>query len=116
MEASANGVADDSLDRVFFALSDPTRRAIVEQLLDGPRRVGELVLPRNIAAPTLSKHLSVLMKSGLLTQQSQGRARLCRLNTSALRPIKDWVEQHQPRVKSQRAALERYFGVATGTA
>lgn len=100
------------LDQVFSALADPTRRAIVEQLFAGPRRVGELSLPRPIGAPTLSKHLRTLQQAGLVTQTAQGRFRVCTLNPAALRSLGIWIDLHRRQIPSQRAALMKYLGVA----
>lgn len=109
--------SEAQLDALFFALSDPTRRAIVRQLLKhGPRQVSELDLPRKIGAPTLSKHLRCLIDCGLLTQKRAARRRLCQVNPDALRPAAEWCGYTaSPRpVGSQRALLERYFNSAAG--
>lgn len=96
---------------IFGALADPSRRAIVEQLLDGPRAVGELRLPHPIGASTLSKHLTVLTHAGLLTQQANGRRRICRVQSATLRELANWVDRNRRAIQSQRAALEKLFGV-----
>lgn len=104
---------DVALDEVLFALADPTRRAIVEQLMRGSCRVGELRLPRRISPSTLSKHLMILRRAGLLTQTADGPARVCRIDPAPLRAAAAWFAPYRRPAGSQRAALERYFGLST---
>lgn len=103
--------ADDSFSLVLGALAHPTRRAIVEQLLESSCAVNELKLPRRISPSTLSKHLTVLTQAGLLTQQAVGRKRICRLQKAPLRMIGAWVDQNRKSIYTQRATLERLLGV-----
>jgi DNA-binding transcriptional ArsR family regulator len=84
----------DGLDKTFSALADPTRRAIVSRLCDGPASVGELSKPFDIALPTLLKHVRVLEKSGLVSSEKVGRVRTCRIETDALRASDEWLRQH----------------------
>jgi len=121
------------LDRVFFALSDPVRREIVRQLAAGPRRVGALELPKRLSAPAVAKHLRVLQSAGVLTQQVQGRMRICSLVSNPIVAARGWMQSLGPdtpsgdgRVRStadarhpappvrsrNRAVLERVFGLA----
>ncbi|HRK30557.1 MAG TPA: metalloregulator ArsR/SmtB family transcription factor [Tepidisphaeraceae bacterium] len=102
---------DDSFSLVLGALANPTRRAIVEQLLDTSCAVSELKLPRKISASTLSKHLTVLAEAGLLTQHASGRKRICRVQKVPLKQLGSWLETHRRSIYSQRASLERFFGV-----
>lgn len=115
----------DALDEVFSALSDPVRRAIVEQLArEGDKRVGELKLPRPLSPPAVAKHLRVLERAGLLSQKIKGRTRQCSANLSPLARLGTWVralgEPATPRSRtvsppkrsgSNRAVLERLFGL-----
>ena len=68
-----------TLDATFAALSDPTRRAMVERLARGEATVGTLAEPFDVSLPAISKHLRVLERAGLVAQQKDGRSRRCRL-------------------------------------
>ena len=67
------------LDRAFSALADPTRRAIVARLCEGPKSVTELSAPFDLALPSLLKHVHVLERSGLVRSEKIGRVRSCRV-------------------------------------
>jgi DNA-binding transcriptional ArsR family regulator len=79
-----------ALDRIFGALADPTRRAIVARLTAGRATVGELAAPFAISLPAISRHLKVLERAALITRVADGQHRWCRLNPSALRAAADW--------------------------
>lgn len=81
----------DPLDRLFHALSDPTRRAILARLAAGPASVSELSAPFGIALPTLIAHLSRLEAAGLVRSTKRGRVRTYRANPVALAPVLRWV-------------------------
>jgi len=83
------------LDRVFGALADPTRRAIVSRLVDGDAGVVELASAFPISQPAVSKHLRVLEDAGLVTRRREGRRNLCTLRAERLRPVADWVSPYQ---------------------
>ncbi|NGM19073.1 helix-turn-helix transcriptional regulator [Roseomonas stagni] len=87
------------LDRAFHALSDPTRRAIVARLVQGPASVSDLAAPFTLAMPTLLQHLRVLEGSGLVASRKTGRVRTCTLNAAALAETEQWLAR-------QRAAWE----------
>ena len=80
------------LDRVFFALSDPTRRAILTRLQLGDATVTDLMKPFSISMPGLTKHLQILADADLILKQKRGRSQHCRLNTAGLRRAADWLE------------------------
>ncbi|MGE0816868.1 MAG: ArsR/SmtB family transcription factor [Vicinamibacterales bacterium] len=103
------GTKTVDLDEVFFALSDPTRRAIVRQLANGETTVGRLGLPAPRAAATLSKHLRVLERAGLITQERQGRFLRTRLNPGPLWSGMSWLEDLRSLWDDQLDALERYL-------
>ena len=84
----------NKLDMTFSALADPTRRAIISRLCDGPASVGELSQPFDIALPTLLKHVRVLEKCGLVSSEKAGRVRTCRIETSVLQESDEWLRQH----------------------
>ncbi|MFG2102714.1 ArsR/SmtB family transcription factor [Micromonospora echinaurantiaca] len=85
------GPADPALDGVFHALSDPTRRQIVERLGQGPATTSELARPFDMALPSFTQHLGVLERSGLVTSEKQGRVRTYRLTPAPLEQVDSWL-------------------------
>jgi len=79
-----------SLDQVFHALADPTRRGMVERLVRGPS-VSELSRPLDMSLPAVLQHLQVLEASGLVRSEKAGRVRTCRIEPDALRAAEAWV-------------------------
>jgi DNA-binding transcriptional ArsR family regulator len=79
------------LDRAFQALADPTRRAMVERLSQGPASVGELKRPLVMSLPAVMQHLAVLETSGLVQSEKTGRVRTCRINPAALAEAERWI-------------------------
>lgn len=84
---------NDSLDRTFAALADPTRRAILARLSLGEATVTELAAPFGISQPAVSKHLKVLEAAGLVTWSKTAQSRPRRLDTAGLKRASDWIEQ-----------------------
>jgi DNA-binding transcriptional ArsR family regulator len=84
-----------TLDRVFQALSDPSRRAMVERLSRGPASVSELAQPLSMSLPAVLQHLQVLETSGLVRSQKVGRVRTCRIEPAPLRSAQEWISQRQ---------------------
>lgn len=87
-------MGDDELSLVFGALADPTRRAILARLAEGEATVNELAAPFDLKLPTVSKHLKVLQRAGLVSQGRQAQWRPCRLETAPLKGASDWVERY----------------------
>ena len=85
-----------SLDLLFAALADPTRRAILIRLTQGEATVTELAAPFAISLPAISKHLRVLARSGLIVRQKDGRLRRCRLEPGPLHAVAAWLAVFQP--------------------
>jgi DNA-binding transcriptional ArsR family regulator len=83
-----------NFDKSFAALADPTRRAILTRLSEGPRTVSELSEPFDIALPSLLKHVRVLEESGLVSSQKVGRVRTCQLEPHALQETEAWIHEH----------------------
>ena len=81
------------LDRVFHALADPTRRAILESLARSDRPVKDLVDQFTISQPAVTKHLRVLEDAGLITRRQEGRMRYCRIEPDALEASTAWVDR-----------------------
>ena len=97
------------LDETFFALSDPTRRAILSRLAKGETTVAELSKPFRVSAPAISKHLRVLERAGLLRQERQGRVRQCRLVATPLKKAADFVEKYRRFWEGQLDRLAEYL-------
>jgi DNA-binding transcriptional ArsR family regulator len=83
------------LDRAFQALADPTRRAMVERLVEGPATVSELKRPLVMSLPAVMQHLAVLETSGLVVSQKSGRVRTCRINPAALAEAERWIAERR---------------------
>ncbi|MBU2358029.1 ArsR/SmtB family transcription factor [Loktanella sp. M215] len=79
------------LNQFFAALSDPTRRAIVEHLTAGPASVSDLAAPHPMALPTFMKHLKVLERAGLVQTIKKGRVRTCHLDATPLVTAQGWI-------------------------
>jgi DNA-binding transcriptional ArsR family regulator len=82
---------DRALDRMFHALADASRRAMLERLAAGPASVTELARPFQVALPTVVQHLGVLEAAGVVTSTKVGRVRTYQLAPEALTPAADWI-------------------------
>ena len=80
-----------SLDQFFAALSDPTRRAVLERLVAGPASVKDLAAPHSMALPTFMRHLGVLEKAGLVRSIKKGRVRTCHLEPAPMLEAQGWL-------------------------
>jgi DNA-binding transcriptional ArsR family regulator len=80
-----------SVDRVFHALAEPTRRALVEQLSAGPRSVSELAQPFDVTLAAIVQHLQVLEECGVIRTEKVGRVRTCRIEPSGLKVAAQWI-------------------------
>ena len=96
----ANQAAD--LDRLFHAMSDTTRRGMVERLIRSPASVGELAGPLNMSLPSVMQHLQVLQDCGLVSTQKIGRVRTCSIEPAGLRVAEGWLTE-------QRTLWERHL-------
>jgi DNA-binding transcriptional ArsR family regulator len=94
-----------TLDRTFFALSDPTRRSILERLARGPATIGELAQPLGLTLNGLKKHVGILEAVDLVVTEKVGRARECRLGPAQLEDASVWIESYR-RVWQRR--LDRF--------
>ncbi|RCK24762.1 ArsR/SmtB family transcription factor [Thalassospira lucentensis] len=84
-----------SLDTLFHALADPTRRAVVQRLVKGPAPVKELAAPYDMALPSFMKHISVLEEAGLIASKKQGRVRTCTFNPDKLAAAEKWFDDQR---------------------
>ena len=86
--------AASELDVVFAALADANRRAIVEQLTGGEATVGAVAAPLDMTLPSVSKHIKVLQRAGLVTRRVDGRRHWLRLAPEGFRGAADWFAHH----------------------
>ena len=86
--------AESELDRVFFALSDPVRRAILERLDGGVRQVSELAAPFAISLQAVSRHIQVLVRAGLVRQERTGRVSRCSLEAGPVLAAAVWLNRY----------------------
>ena len=99
----------NELDMTFGALADATRRGILEQLSGGESSVTKLAEPYNISLPAISKHLRVLERAGLLSQEKNGRVRRCRLDAGPMKEASDWISRYQRFWEQQLDSLAIYL-------
>lgn len=85
---------DAALDRVFFALSDPVRRAILGRLDQSPALVSELAEPFDMSLQAVSRHIQVLVRAGLVTQARTGRIARCNLDAAPLYDAAVWLNHY----------------------
>ena len=88
-------LTEDHLDRVFHALGDRTRRAIVGRLLSGPATVKELAAPFPVTLPAIGKHLRVLEAAGIMDRKIRGRTHVCSLSPDALSDANTWLQRYR---------------------
>ena len=93
------------LDRVFFALSDPVRRAILERLDGGARPVSELAAPFAISLQAVSRHIQVLVRAGLVRQERTGRVSRCSLEAGPVYAAAVWLNRYAKYWQDQRDLL-----------
>ena len=86
---------DSALDSAFSALSDPTRRAILERLGHGGATISELAAPTGMSLTGLKKHVAILEQAELVTTEKRGRTRHCRLGPKQLDEASLWIESYR---------------------
>ncbi len=99
----------EQLDKVFAALADPTRRAILARLARGEASVTELAKPFDMSLPAVSKHLKVLERAGLVTRGRDAQWRPCRLQAAPLKEAADWVERYRRFWEQSFDRLDEYL-------
>jgi DNA-binding transcriptional ArsR family regulator len=102
-------VAVDQLSRTFAALADPTRRAILERLVDGEATVNELAAPFAMTTQAVSKHLKVLEGAGLITRGRTAQLRPARLEPSGLKDVAEWLEHYRRFFEGSFDRLEEHL-------
>ena len=108
------GSDEDKLTQTFFALANPTRRAILAKLAEGEATVNELAEPflndpYNMSLPAISKHIKVLERAGLITQGQRAQYRPCTIDVAPLKEVSDWTEQYRHIWEARFDQLEDYI-------
>jgi DNA-binding transcriptional ArsR family regulator len=83
------------VDRLFHALGDPTRRAILDRLVERPLSVSRLAEPLAITLTAVAQHLQILEEVGLVHTEKLGRVRTCRMETEGFRALEQWIRDHR---------------------
>jgi DNA-binding transcriptional ArsR family regulator len=99
----------NSLDAVFAALADPTRRAIAERLTEGPASMTELAEPFDVTLPAIVKQLAVLEHAGLVAHEKDGRVRYFALVPEQLESVADWLQRYGNFWRDRFAGLHDYL-------
>ena len=100
---------NQELTRVFHALSDPTRRAVLERLTRGPAAVGELAQPFRMALPSFVQHLGVLEECGLVRSKKQGRVRTYTLAPQPLTAAEHWLSDQRAHWERRLDSLDNFL-------
>lgn len=99
----------DRLSLTFSALADPTRRAILARLSNGPASVNELAAPFSMSLPAVSKHLKVLERAQLIARGKEAQWRPCEIKAEPLREADAWIEQYRQMWEERFDRLEAYL-------
>lgn len=100
--------APAAVNEVFAGLADPTRRQLLNELADGPRRAGDLAEPFAVSRPAISRHLRVLRESGLVVAESRGREIWYRIDPEGLDQAGDWLEELRRTWRSALHSLKNH--------
>lgn len=103
-----------SLDTVFQALTDATRRAMLRSLADGDRNIGELAAPFEMSLAAASKHVKVLERAGLVRRLVKGRTHICRLEPTPLAAADEWLRFYEQFWNRKLDALEALLKAEDG--
>lgn len=83
------------MDRLFHALGDPTRRAILDRLTERPMSVSQLAEPLEVTLTAVAQHLQVLEEVGLVHTEKLGRVRTCRIDAAGFQALEQWIRDHR---------------------
>lgn len=100
--------SEGRLDMIFRALGDPTRRALLARLAEGPGMVTELAQPFGMSLPAVSRHIRVLENAGLVARTVEGRIHHCSLSAVPLKDIEKWLSQYRRFWEGTLDSLARY--------
>jgi DNA-binding transcriptional ArsR family regulator len=104
-------IYEPDFPKIFGALSDPTRLAVVDQLLNGPASVTDLSRPFDMAGPSFLKHLRVLENAGVVASSKSGRVRMVRLVPNSLMWVEHWVRAHRTRLEERLDRLGHFLNL-----
>ena len=99
----------DALDTVFAALADPTRRAILSMLLEDDMAVTDVAEPFEMSLAAISKHLNILSRAGLISQERRGRVKWCKLEPDAMKDVSVWMQSFGQFEPVNLDAFERFL-------
>ena len=99
------------LDQIFAALADPTRRMILSMLLEDDMAVTDVAEPFDMSLAAISKHLTILTKAGLISQEKRGRVKWCKLEPNALKDASVWMQAFGQFEPVNLEAFERFLEV-----
>lgn len=97
------------IDQAFLALADPTRRAVLARLSEGPTSVTTLSEPFRMALPSFVQHLKILEESGLIASDKVGRRRICRVNPAAFVQVEGWMAEQRRKWEAQTDRLQEFL-------
>lgn len=100
---------EDTLSRTFAALADPTRRAMLARLAQGPATVKELAEPFKLSMPAISKHLKVLEHAGLIERGREAQWRPAQLQAAPLKDVSQWLESYRDHWEENFDRLNEYL-------
>ena len=99
----------DTLGATLNAIGDPTRRAILEHLMGGEKRLSDLAEPFSMSQTGVTKHVRILSDAGLVAVEKRGRVRHCRLQALPMREVQDWINQYEEFWRQQLVSLEEHL-------
>ena len=102
-------IDEDRLSETFAALSHPTRRAILARLADGEATVNEIAEPFEMTLPTISKHIKVLERAGLVVRGQRAQYRPCALDAAPLEEVSTWAERYRPVWEARFERMDGYL-------
>ena len=108
-------MAADTLDRVFSALADPTRRDIVARLAEGDATAGQLAEPYRMTLQAVYKHLRILEDAGLVSRPPGPQPRPVRLEAEVLAQLETWIERYRQRAEQRYRRLDALLATMTHT-
>jgi len=104
-----NTLSNTHLDLVFKALSDQTRRAQLDRLIQGPASISELAAPFSMSLPAASKHIKVLQKAKLINCKKNGRVHICEIEPTAFVELDRWMATHRQFWNDKLDQLETFL-------
>lgn len=106
--ATAASQMPDDLSSIFLALADPTRRAVIARLGQGPASVSELASPFDMGLPSFMKHIRLLENSGMIRTRKSGRTRTCVIDGPGLSNVERWLAEQRKIWEAQADRLEAF--------